>query len=488
MIRNEGIAMADEQNQGNTIINQGTTIDNLPGLDGMTPTQKQAFIDSAFVPIRGTISGEMSTRKVTGSDLAASGENRIESISVNRTPIEPDAHKNVNITIPDPVTADNETIEEGENGLRVVNPLPPNDTERRQLLGADGGSPDWFELGVGLQFEGDNTIGIAYGGGTGGLAYTPDYPKELYVKLDQETLGLNSNDQITVRHDDTLKQNYDNPYDGELSVAVPVPDPLDARLPADNGSILTYDEDDGVIWNSTTDFFNNNTDLEIFNVNNGQLSLNWDLIDGSGGLCVFHNSRDTLGVALHDAGGINMSSNGDLYVGTDNTLVTHEKVGTNDTYLSVAVPVPDPEEHNAEEGDVLTFDGTDVVWDAPAFTLPTADNYDNYKVLTVTVDNQGNPSYHWDRRVQYVYAGLGLRETSSSAADVQATLAIDTYNAHDGDVMCYDSSKDPEVFWSDRITLLEARVAALEDALNGNQFSVNGNTPTVNGYTPTINQ
>ena len=49
MNRSEGIAMADEQNQGNTIINQGTTIDNLPGLDGMSQEQKQAFIDSAFV-------------------------------------------------------------------------------------------------------------------------------------------------------------------------------------------------------------------------------------------------------------------------------------------------------------------------------------------------------------------------------------------------------------------------------------------------------
>jgi hypothetical protein len=226
------------------------------------------------------------------------------------------------------------------------------------------------------------------------------------VKLDQETLGLNSNDNITVRHDNTLTKNYEDPYDGELSVAVPVPDPLDARLPADNGSILTYDEDSGVIWNSTTDFFNNNTDLEIFNVNNGHLSLNWELIDGSGGLCVFQSSRDTLGVALADAGGINRYSNGDLYVGTDNTLVTHEKTDHGDTYLSVAVPVPDPEEHDA----------------------------------------------------------------------------------HDGDVLCYDSREVPSVFWSDRITLLEARVAALEDALNGNQFSVNGSTPTVNGYTPTINQ
>jgi hypothetical protein len=88
--------------------------------------------------------------------------------------------------------------------------------------------------------------------------------------------------------------------------------------------------------------------------------------------------------------------------------------------------------------------------------------------------------------VQYVYPGLGLCETSSSAADVQATLAIDTYNAHDGDVMCYDSSKDPEVFWSDRITLLEARVAALEEALGGNSFTVNGNNPTINGDTPTV--
>ena len=81
--------MADEQNQENTVVNQGTTIDNLPGLEGMSQEQKQTFIESAFVPIRGTFGGVTSTRKVTGSDLAASGENKIDSIAVAGTTIEP---------------------------------------------------------------------------------------------------------------------------------------------------------------------------------------------------------------------------------------------------------------------------------------------------------------------------------------------------------------------------------------------------------------
>jgi hypothetical protein len=451
MIRNEGIAMADEQNQGNTIINQGTTIDNLPGLDGMTPTQKQAFIDSAFVPIRGTISGEMSTRKVTGSDLAASGENKIDSISVAGTTIEP-VNKNVNIPLATTVAAGAMSSTDKSKLDNLVNIK---------------------SIGTMLDMNENGTLRVSFSGATG----------PLYVDISDGTGGYD------LAYDDTLTTTY---HQGEekpnrLSVAVPVPDPLDERLPADNGSMLTYDEDDGVIWTSPAEFWRDNIDYDTHDVNDdGKLTLNWNIIDGSGGLRLYNGSITTVGVDLRDDGGINLASDGELYVQTDNTLIRHEKVGYGDTYLSVAVPVPDPEEHNAEEGDVLTFDGTDVVWDAPAFTPPTADNYDNNKVLTVTVDNQGNPSYHWDRRVQYVYPGLGLCETSSSAADVQATLAIDTYNAHDGDVMCYDSSKDPEVFWSDRITLLEARVAALEEALGGNSFTVNGNNPTINGDTPTV--
>lgn len=451
--RSEGIAMADEQNQGNTIINQGTTIDNLPGLDGMTPAQKQEFIDSAFVPIRGTISGEMSTRKVTGSDLAASGENKIDSISVAGTTIEP-VNKNVNIPLATTAAAGAMSSTDKNKLDNLVNIK---------------------SIGTMLDLNENGNLRVSFSGATG----------PLYVDISDDTGGYD------LAYDDTLTTTY---HQGEekpnrLSVAVPVPDPLDARLPADNGSLLTYDEADGVIWTSPTKFWRDNIDYDTLEVNdNGQLTINWNIIDSSGGLRLHNGSLTTVCVDLRDDGGINCASDGELYVQTDNTLVRHEKVGSNDTYLSVAVPVPDPEEHNAEEGVVLTFDGTDIVWDAPAFTPPTVGKYDSSKVLTVTVDNQGNPSYHWERRVELVYAGLGLCETSSSGADVQATLAIDTSHAHDGDVMCYDSSKTPSVFWSDRITLLEARVAALEDALNGNQFSVNGSTPTVNGYTPTINQ
>lgn len=208
-------------------------------------------------------------------------------------------------------------------------------------------------------------------------------------------------------------------------------------------------------------------------------SQQWMIVSGSGGLTTKpgdHGDPPELHVNI-DYKTITCDYNDKLIVNIDDETITTNE----DDQLTVATPVPGTDE--ATSGDVLTYDGDDIVWSTP-FTPPPADNYDNNAVLTVQVDNHGNPSYQWERRVQVVYAGTGLCETSSSAADVQATLAIDTYDAHNGDVMCYDSNR--EVFWSDRVTLLEARVAALEEALGGNRFTVNGDNPTVNGDTPTV--
>lgn len=205
------------------------------------------------------------------------------------------------------------------------------------------------------------------------------------------------------------------------------------------------------------------------NSNDGQLCVS---VDASGGL---HVSEGQLYVKAIPPLYTDDAPTDGIYLEYDNTMTLGEHG------LSVATPVPGTDD--AVSGDVLTYDGDDIVWSTP-FTAPPADMYDNNAVLTVQVDVNGNPSYQWERRVQVVYAGTGLRETSSSAADVQATLAIDTDDAHNGDVMCYDSNR--EVFWSDRVTLLEARVAALEEALGGNRFTVNGDNPTVNGDTPTV--
>lgn len=64
---------------------------------------------------------------------------------------------------------------------------------------------------------------------------------------------------------------------------------------------------------------------------------------------------------------------------------------------------------------------------------------------------------------------------------------IDTDAANDGDVLTFDYSTD-SVVWSDRLTLLEQRVAYLE-TLNGiSNPTVNSFNPNVNGFSPTIKE
>lgn len=270
MNRSEGIAMADEQNQGNTIINQGTTIDNLPGLDGMSQEQKQAFIDSAFVPIRGTISGEMATRKVTGSDLAASGENRIDSIAVAGTTIEP-VNKHVNIPlatttaagvmsandktkldelkgVPDPTIfaafgGDVLTLDNNGNARWSPPPTPEIDSISVDdtVLDIDSNKKVNIPLGDGLGYDADDS-GV----------------HTLHAKLDGETLALND--------------------DGELVVANPVPSPSNESY---NKMLLNHEGK--VQWDNSVSFGSGSTEYGVQYIPNLMLvKVPKDFTDDSG--------------------------------------------------------------------------------------------------------------------------------------------------------------------------------------------------------------
>lgn len=263
MIRNEGIAMADEQNQGNTIINQGTTIDNLPGLDGMSPEQKQAFIDSAFVPIRGTISGEMSTRKVTGGDLAASGENKIDSIAVAGTTIEP-VNKHVNIPLATTAAAgvmsstDKSKLDNLVNIKSIGTMLDLNENGNLSVSFSGATGPLYVDVSDGTggyDLAYDDTLTTTYHQGK-------EKPNRLSVAVpvpnnttgegailcwqsgaDSQSIGPHAvwcspgNNDILV---DTTN--------GDIKLAVPVPDPK--GLPqANDGDVLTYDaQSDEIVW------------------------------------------------------------------------------------------------------------------------------------------------------------------------------------------------------------------------------------------------
>ena len=285
MNRSEGIAMADEQNQGNTIINQGTTIDNLPGLDGMSQEHKHAFIDSAFVPIRGTISGEMATRKVTGSDLAASGENKIDSIAVAGTTIEP-VNKHVNIPlatttaagvmsandktkldelkgVPDPTIfaasgGDVLTLDNNGNARWSPPPTPEIDSISvdETVLDIDANKNVNIPLGDGLVYDADgggvHTLHAKLDG-SGGIEASSE--GHLYVST---TLPLYTYDEpknsIFLGYDETLALNDD----GELVVANPVPSPSNEPY---NKMLLNHEGT--VQWDNNMSFGSGSTEYGV---------------------------------------------------------------------------------------------------------------------------------------------------------------------------------------------------------------------------------
>lgn len=285
MNRSEGIAMADEQNQGNTIISQGTTIDNLPGLDGMSQEQKQAFIDSAFVPIRGTISGEMATRKVTGSDLAASGENKIDSIAVAGTTIEP-VNKRVNIPlattaaagvmsandktkldelkgVPDPTIfaasgGDVLTLDNNGNARWSPPPTPEIDSISVDdtVLDIDADKNVNIPLGVGLGYDTDDG-GVhtlhAKLDGSGGIEASRD--GYLYVSAAHPLYTFDEpQNSIFLGYDETLALNDH----GDLVVANPVPSPSNEPY---NKMLLNHEGK--VQWDNSVSFGSGSTEYGV---------------------------------------------------------------------------------------------------------------------------------------------------------------------------------------------------------------------------------
>ncbi len=166
----------------------GTIIDDLQGLDDMGAEQKQAFIDTAFVPVRGTISGELTTRKATGSELLATVENKIESITVAGTPIEP-VNKQVNIPLATTAAAGAMSSTDKSKLDNLVNIK---------------------SIGNMLDLNENGNLSVSFSGAIG----------PLYVDISDGTGGYD------LAYDDTLTTTY---HQGEekpnrLSVAVPVPD------------------------------------------------------------------------------------------------------------------------------------------------------------------------------------------------------------------------------------------------------------------------
>ena len=213
-----------------SVVNQGTTIDNLPGLDSsLTPEQKQAFIDSAFVPIRGTVNNVATTYKVTGSDLAAAGENKIDSISVNGSPVAPDANKNVALTIPaEQVQADwNQTTTTSKDYIKNK----PTVVEGVGIYLAHGSDVDLpIENGKIFLNFGSGALSVDEGGS---IDFSCDFP--LYN--DDGAAALLYNDTLTLDDDDYL------------AVKNPVPDPAANHADAEKVlTVKTVDNVDEIVW------------------------------------------------------------------------------------------------------------------------------------------------------------------------------------------------------------------------------------------------
>lgn len=400
--------MAEEQNQGNTIINQGTTIDNLPGLDGMTPAQKQAFIDSAFVPIRGTISGEMATRKVTGSDLAASGENKIDSVSLNSTVIPPDSSKNVNIQVAAVATtgsyndlSDKPTIPTVPTNVSSFTNdagyFTPNDLGDALVVSEDKLSVkydnetilcnyDTKELmvnvsslaGTGLAYNGSDDANNLYipssntitckevsegewvpvvrlddNSGLGVTEFNWDTKEGgLHINYDTETLDIYGN-FLEVLYDDSTMTTEGN----GLTVKYPIPDPNGL---GDYGGILCRDENNDIVWSDAL------ADKEKFGLD--------DLRHTMHGL-------DNLLDPVNSEYPMDFTAGGGIRIDTD----------------------------AANEGDVLSYNGEQIVWAQPTISglavpsLPTVnatggtlESADTKVLLVARCDHAENFTLTWE--------------------------------------------------------------------------------------------
>lgn len=323
MIKERATEMAEEQNQENTVINQGTTIDQLPGLDGMSAAQKQAFIDSAFVPIRGAVDGEQTTVKVTGRDLAASGENRIDSISVNGSNVPPDANKNVNIAVQNLSAGEGIDITDGK--------INANYDEKTLTVNYDTNK---FSVRV------DNMAGD-------GLAYNgSDGSEELYIPY-SDSIMMGSDRCIAVR---TYK-NYDSEDASGLEIS-----PYNPTTKT-GGMYVNCD--------ATTIKINDYNELEVINPLPEGNSTSFNQLLG-----VYKDGTPEwldLGNGLRR--GYNPSTK--EFDNTINVFIADTLDIDGSGALEVKVPVPEPDTDGDDRGKVLTVDDFDeVVWSTPALTIP----------------------------------------------------------------------------------------------------------------------
>ena len=233
------------------------------------------------------------SEKVEGIEAGAE-VNKIESISIDDTELEPDVNKNVNIEL-------------------------------------DG---RW------LHIDEDNCIYVSpsYGEGTGGLHCDSNYG--LSVAVDDSTIGIyHDGGNLHVYYDtDTITTANGN----GLEVANPVPDPKGSH-PAANGDVLTYNAtSDEIVWAAPTTL---HVDDDTIKNTNGTLSVNYGTgltvygYAGENKLCVA-NPVPTFTTA--DAGKvltINAAGNGLEWalpnVPANAVSLNNEPVGVNGDYFTV---------------------------------------------------------------------------------------------------------------------------------------------------------
>ena len=196
---------------------------------------------------------------------------------------------------------------------------------------------------------------------------------------------------------------------------------------ASNNDLLTYTQNDGLSWSSPTAILDDNINHDVLEINNdGVLDFNYYFIDGSGGLTFNENNRRTLIVNLSNNGAINHADDGELYVGTDNTLTVKEKVGYNDTYLSVTNPVPDPGS-NQHRGHVLTVNNSDgIAWQAPTALTAGTDLVINNGEISVNTNGTATGNY------AFAEGAITSAFGDYSHAEGGATVAAGNYSHAEG--------------------------------------------------------
>lgn len=206
------------------------------------------------------------SEKVEGIETGAE-VNKIESISIEYTELEPDVNKNVNIKLGNglnyvgnelSVKYDNDTIVENGNGLEVAVPVPDNTTGQGDILCWQSGS---------------DYLGIE--------------PHAVWCSPD-------SNDILV----DTTN--------GEIRLAVPVPDPKGSH-PAADGDVLTYDGNtDEIVWaapqGGSLPSYTQSDAGKVLAVNQAGNGVEWTNAGGGGG-----DDADTLIVTIDVKDGPNYS-------------------------------------------------------------------------------------------------------------------------------------------------------------------------------------